>query len=54
MVKVRGEGMHYANECPPKDRCTNVYVCVRTYLEGLVYGREIANTLTYCSATKLA
>lgn len=31
-----------------------ICVCVRTYLEGLVYGREIANTLTYCSATKLA
>lgn len=23
-----------------------------TYLEGLVYGREMANTLAYCSAAK--
>lgn len=25
-----------------------------THFEGLVYGRDMANTLTYCSATKLA
>lgn len=24
----------------------------QTYLEGLVYGREMANTLAYCSAAK--
>lgn len=25
-----------------------------THFEGLVYGSDMANTLTYCSATKLA
>jgi hypothetical protein len=24
----------------------------QTYLEGLVYGKEMANTLAYCSAAK--
>jgi len=25
---------------------------LQTYLEGFVYGREMANTLAYCSAAK--
>lgn len=38
----RGRGLGEEREAP----------AASTYLEGLVYGREMANTLAYCSTAK--
>lgn len=53
-LNLMGMEETYMSECVCVSEITSVRVFAGTYLEGLVYGREMANTLTYCSATKLA
>ena len=50
LQKAPGEGVNRETKASKEEG--DEADLLQTYLEGFVYGREMANTLAYCSAAK--